>query len=239
MGGVELVDSVAGPVPADLRDRRDAYWRFLERLHAGLVRYRDGVIYGAGLPLIRLGPARFEDRAWRWPITGGLLASRPGGEIGFGSDDGRLVGFLRGYRPLLPEPLYSLTQRPFHEFVTRLFLLQLRGRRPPPGVPAEPALRIAAAAVDGALVLGVVGLAVRRHRLLGSGLLAAAYFAGGWAVAGRTAGQAAFGLRVTSVDGSPVTVGQALLRLAAAPVAALRRRALHDDLAGTEVVRAR
>jgi hypothetical protein len=38
------------------------------------------------------------------------------------------------------------------------------------------------------------------------------------------------------VDGSGLSAGQAAVRLAALPVAALRRRNVHDEIAGTDVV---
>lgn len=235
MAAVELVDRVGGPVPGDLEASRDSYWSFLERLHLGLVRFRDGAVRVLGIPLIRLGRPWFQDGAWRWRVEGGLLAARPGGELGFGAEDGHLVGFLRGYHPTIPEPLYSLTQRPFHRFVTRLFLLHLRGRRQPPGVPAEPGARLAAAAVD-TVLLGVLTRPLpRRVRLP----VAAAYVVAGWALTGQTLGGRLLGLRVVSVDGSPLTPGQAVLRLVAAPAALVARRAVHDELAGTEVISAR
>lgn len=233
MAAVELVDRVGGPVPADLESRRDAYWTFLERLLLGLVRFRGGAVCALGIPLIRLGRPRFEDGAWRWRVEGGLLAARPGGELGVGAEDDHLIGFLRGYQPTIPEPLYSVTQRPFHHFVTRLFLLHLRGRRRPPGVPAEPGARLAAGAVDAAL-LGVVTRALPRRARLAA---AAAYIVGSWALTGRTVGARLLGLQVVSVDGSPLTPGQAALRLLATPAALVARRAVQDELAGTEVIR--
>jgi RDD family protein len=233
METAELVDRVGGPAPADLEARRDAYWRFLERLHLGLIHVRENTIYALGIPLIRLGRPWFEGQAWLWRVEGGLLTARPGGELGFGAENGHLVAFLRGYHPTLPEPLYSVTQRPFHHFVTRLFLLHLRGRRLPPGVPAEPAARVASAAIDAAVVWAGSRLLPRRFRPVA----AAAYFAIGWSLTGRTLGERALGLRVVSVDGSAVTPGQALLRLLAAPAALVARRAVHDELTGTEVIR--
>jgi uncharacterized RDD family membrane protein YckC len=44
------------------------------------------------------------------------------------------------------------------------------------------------------------------------------------------------GQRVVSVDGSRVSAGQALVRLLALPLVALRLRAVHDEIAGTEVI---
>lgn len=232
MAGVELLSEVRGPAPEDLRDRRDDYWRFLERLLLGAVRYRDGTIYGLGLPLIRTGPAEFRSEGWVWPIRGGLLVARPGGEIGFGVEDGHLVGFLRGYRPLLPAPLYRFTQRPVHQLITRLFLLHERGRREPPGVPAAPAARLAAGAFDAGLVFAATRLLGRRAgTLLGAGYLVAA-----WASSGQTLGQRLLGIRAVSTDGSGITPAQAILRLALLPATALRLRAVHDEVAGTEVV---
>jgi hypothetical protein len=232
MEGVELVTSVGGPAPPDLEGRRDSYWRFQEALFGGLLRTRDDTIYGLGLPLIRLGPGRFSGETWSWPITGGLLARRPGGEIGFGLRNGRLTSFLAGYQPRLPAPVYKLTQRPLHQLITRLFLLQQRGRRHPPGVPAPPALRLAAGAIDATIVLAAVRLLGRRRGIV----LGGAYLAGSWARDGRTLGDRLLGLRVVSSDGSGLTPGQAALRLLALPASAVKLRALHDELAGTEVV---
>jgi uncharacterized RDD family membrane protein YckC len=75
------------------------------------------------------------------------------------------------------------------------------------------------------------------------------YFAGSWAVTGRTPGMAVFGLRVVLVDGRPATVGAAILRAATFPLSVAllglgflgilfqqQRRALHDLIAGTTVV---
>ncbi|HEX6487536.1 MAG TPA: RDD family protein [Candidatus Dormibacteraeota bacterium] len=232
MAEVQLRDEVRGPAPADLKTQRDSYWVFLERLCLGLVRFRGGTIYGLGLPLIRMSEPDYADGFWRWRIEGGLLAARPGGELCFGAENGHLVGYLRGYRPTIPEPLYGLTQRPVHRLITRLFLLHLRGRRNPPGVPAAPAARLAATAIDAVLLMNVARLLPRRARPLA----AVAYFAGAWTVTGRTPGERALGLRVVAADGSAVTLGQALLRAVLAPAALVTRRAVHDEVAGTEVV---
>jgi hypothetical protein len=234
MGTVELLSEVRGPAPTDIGRRADDYWRFLERLLLGLVRYRDGAIRALGLPLIRTGPAELRDGAWVWRITGGLLTRRPGGEIGFGVRDGMLIGFLRGYRPLIPSPVYELTQKPVHQLITRLFLLHERGRRNPPGVPAEPLRRVAAGVLDAALLLAAAKAAGRAR----AAALGAAYLAASWSVTGQTVGDRLAGVRIVSSDGSRVTIGQALLRLAALPLACTGR-ARHDELAGTDAVRDR
>ena len=61
---------------------------------------------------------------------------------------------------------------------------------------------------------------------------------GCWSLTGRTVGGLLTGQRLVSVDGSPVAPWQALLRLAALPLAVLTRRAVHDETAATEVVEA-
>lgn len=235
MAVVELHSEVGGPPPEDIERRGGDYWRFLEWLHRGLVRFRDETIFGLGLPLIRLGPPEFTEDGWVWPITGGLLAARPGGRLSWGVRGGHLVGDLRGYSPALPPAIYRLTQGPVHQAITRLFLLHERGRRNPPGVPAAPSLRLTAAGVDTALLLVAARLLGRRR----AAVLGAGYLGGSWVLGGRTAGQALLGLRVVSVDGSPVHWAQAVLRLALLPAAALRLRALHDEVAATEVIETR
>jgi hypothetical protein len=42
--------------------------------------------------------------------------------------------------------------------------------------------------------------------------------------------------RVVAVDGSKVSFGQALVRLALLPFAAVRMSSVHDEIAGTEVI---
>jgi hypothetical protein len=42
--------------------------------------------------------------------------------------------------------------------------------------------------------------------------------------------------RVVAVDGSKVSVGQALVRLALLPLAVVRMSSAHDEIAGTDVV---
>jgi len=42
--------------------------------------------------------------------------------------------------------------------------------------------------------------------------------------------------RVVSIDGSGLDVGQSIVRLALLPVALVRRRGVHDEIAGTDVM---
>jgi uncharacterized RDD family membrane protein YckC len=75
------------------------------------------------------------------------------------------------------------------------------------------------------------------------------YFAYSWAASGRTAGMAAFGVRVVTGDGTGVSGRRAVARTLALPLSFLflglgftgillgdRRRALHDVIAGTAVI---
>lgn len=75
------------------------------------------------------------------------------------------------------------------------------------------------------------------------------YFAGQWALGGRTIGMALFGIRVVMANGSQVTVRAAVTRTLALPLSIIclglgflgilthrERRAWHDRIAGTAVV---
>ena len=67
--------------------------------------------------------------------------------------------------------------------------------------------------------------------------MAVAYHVACWSFGGLTLGGLLLGQRVVAVDGEAVTPGQALLRLAALPLSLIRLRAVHDEVAGTDVVR--
>lgn len=75
------------------------------------------------------------------------------------------------------------------------------------------------------------------------------YFAYQWALGGQTLGMALVGIRVTTLDGGPITRRQASLRTLALPITVAtlgigfcglllgrQRRALHDVVAGTTVL---
>jgi uncharacterized RDD family membrane protein YckC len=64
----------------------------------------------------------------------------------------------------------------------------------------------------------------------------ALYHLGGWSLGGGTFGGRLFRQRLVAVDGSPPTLGQALIRLAAIPLAVIRLRGAHDEAAWTDVV---
>jgi uncharacterized RDD family membrane protein YckC len=140
-----------------------------------------------------------------------------------------------GYRPLLPLPLYALTQLPIHHLLTRLLLLRVRGREPAPGVAAPPRERFRAAAVDLAFCATLAGLAGRRKVSVVLGV-AAIYHVACWSIWGQTLGGVVMRQRVVAVDGSPPSVEQSVVRLLALPFAWARRRPVHDEISGTEVV---
>jgi hypothetical protein len=176
------------------------------------------------LTLLRFGDPQPDGHGWSWPIEGGLLAAAPGGHLRVRWDDGILAVSVEGYRPLLPEGLYRALQVPVHHLTTRLFMLGLRGRNPPPGKPATAEQRLLTHAVDATVCV----ILLRRRRLSTALIGAAAYHVAGWALSGRTPGALIAGTRVVATDGSAVTPGQALVKLFAG-----------DEIAGTETVSVR
>jgi len=95
---------------------------------------------------------------------------------------------------------------------------------------------MAAATIDAALCISAAAIIGRRRRLPVLLGIAAGYHVACWSLSGVTLGGAVMKQRVVAVDGSKVTIGQAIVRLALLPLAALRMRDVHDDIAGTDVV---
>jgi hypothetical protein len=215
---------------------RDSFFEALSELSLGLLQFRDRALRLGPVELIRFGAPVIDARAVTWPIEGGLLAAAPGGTLGVRSVDSGLEARVEGYRPALPISVYSLTQLPLHHAAARLQLLRLRGRLPVPGVPADVSARLAAGAIDVAVCAGIALLVGRRRRLGALPAIAAGYHVAAWAVSGRTVGGAVMHQRVVSIDGSPPSFAQAALRFATLPLAAVRLRALHDEIAGTDVI---
>jgi hypothetical protein len=237
-GRVTTEQSVATTNAVTGKTLRDSFWTDIQALTFGLVRAHDSALRLGPLELIRFGPARVTRSGVSWPIDGGLLARAPGGRLRFETLDDRLEASLEGYQPTLPRALYVVTQLPIHLLWTRLHLLRVRGRTPAPGVTADPSRRLAAGAIDAGLCVALASLssvAGRRRRLTVLLGVTAGYHVACWTLSGRTLGGAVMKQRVVAVDGSNLTAGQALLRLAALPLAALGRN-LHDDIAGTDVV---
>jgi hypothetical protein len=142
--------------PAGARRLGRVYWAVVESATGGLVGAREGA-HGVELRLLRYGPLllRFggpeagagEGRVWcRYPIAGGLLARRAGGEIAFSqtaSPPYELCAEIRGFHPALAagdgtqswtDPLYTRLQSRLHVAISRRYfaaLLRAGGERPP------------------------------------------------------------------------------------------------------------
>jgi RDD family protein len=235
-GKVEVEDSVAMTRDITGKVLREGFLPDVAALTFGIVSVRDNSFYLGPIELLRFGPARVTKTRAEWPVEGGLLARAPGGRFRIEATRGRLVASVDGYQPRLPLPFYLLTQLPIHHLLTRLHLLRVRGRQPAPGMPAEPPRRLAAAAIDLGLCATLAAASGRRLRVPVLVGIAAAYHVACWSLSGRTLGGALMGQSVVAVDGSRPSVGQAVVRLAALPASAMRLRAIHDEVAGTEVV---
>ena len=235
-GRVAVEDSVAAPRPLSGAWLRDRYFASAPAITHGLITWHDDALWLGPLELIRFGEAEVGERDVSWPIAGGLLAASPGGRLQIESGDRILVARLEDYRPSLPRILYALTQLQVHHALVRLQLLRLRGRNPAPGVPADPGRRLAAGAIDAAVCAALAFAIARRRRGIGLLGVAAGYHVACWSVSGRTLGGVLMRQRVVAVDGSRPSVPQSVLRFLALPVAALRLRAIHDEVAATDVV---
>jgi hypothetical protein len=233
---VTLEDSVTSSLPVTGAELRDDFFSDMATMMLGLVRQRGSSLLLGPLEIISFGPAKTTRSGVELPIEGGLLVGERGGSLRIRAGKGRLTASVDGYRPRLPRPLYVVTQLPFHHLVMRLHLLRQRGRLPAPGLPVAPTRRVAAAAIDIGLFALVALVAGKRRRLAALAGIAAGYHVACWSISGRTVGGILTRQRVVSVDGSRVTAGQAVIRLLALPLAAFRMRAVHDEIAGTEVV---
>jgi hypothetical protein len=236
-GRVSVEDSVAIPRAATGKDLRDRYEEDVPRLTLGLLRVRRNSVWLGPLEVLRFGPARVTAHAVEWPIEGGILAREMGGRFRIEAGRGRLVASVEDFSPLLPLPLYRLTQLPIHHMFVRLHLLRVRGREPSPGPPAPRQDRIRAAMIDLALCTALTGIVSRRTRLSLFMGISAAYHVACWSTSGRTLGGLVMRQRVVSVDGSRPTIGQSAVRLLALPFGWARGRPVHDDAACTDVIK--
>lgn len=224
------------PTPITGKALRDSFASDIEALTFGLIRVNDNALRLGPLELIRFGRPRVTRTSVQWPIEGGLLARSAGGHLRIELLSGRLIESVDGYRPMLPRPVYALTQVPVHHLLTRLHLLRVHGRQPELGPAADRSRRLAAAAIDFGLCASMAAVIGRKRRspaLLG---IAAGYHIACWSLTGVTLGGAVMKQRVVAVDGSKVSLGQAIVRLALLPLAAVRMRDVHDEIAGTDVV---
>lgn len=141
----QRISTTLPPVPAtDAGARRlgSAYWEEVRRFSRGLVRERDR---GRGpelrlaglLPLLRFGApvtlVRGDEVECRYPITGGLLATGPGGFLVLsqrGSGPTEVSIAVEAFRPRLAvegrvgvrRRLFDALQAPLHEGIGRRFL---------------------------------------------------------------------------------------------------------------------
>ena len=234
-GAVTVEDSVAAAEPVSGQLLRDRFLAEMPALSMGLIRTRGNSLRLGPFELLRFGRPSVTSSAVEWPIEGGLLVGSPGGRWRIAASDGQLVASVEGYRPMLPRQVYALTQLHVHHLLTRLFLLRVRSRVPEVGVPVESTERRQAAAVDLALCFTLARLFGRKPRLLLG--IAAGYHIVCWSTSGQTLGGMVMRQRVVAVDGSRVTPLQAAVRLAALPLSWILRRPVHDEFAGTEVIR--
>ena len=235
-GKVSIREAVEVVRPLTGARLRDAFVESLPAMTLGLIRYKRDFLTLGPLELLRFGPPVMTRSSVTWPIEGGLLALRPGGEWRIQAT-GRLVdATVTAYVPRLPRPLYVLSHLQVHLLFTRMFLLRLRGREPLPGTPAPSEDRVSAATVDAAMCWTLAGFVEGRKRLKTFLAVAVVYHVVCWSVSGRTLGGAVMGHRVVAVDGTRVTPQQAMLRLALLPLAWITWRPLHDRLAYTAVV---
>jgi len=234
-GRVSIQASVAVPRAVSGAKLRDAYVDAIGALTLGVVRFRGNSIVVGPLTLLRFGAPKVTRNAVEWPIEGGLLARKAGGRWRLQASAGRAEATVEGYTPRLPRLIYSATHLRVHELFTRLYLLRLRGRDPLPGAPAPSADRFRAGTVDVAFCLTLAGL-VRRRRLRRTLIVLAIYHVACWSISGRTLGGLVMSQRVVAVDGSRLTPAQSLYRLALVPLSWLSGRAIHDEMAGSEVI---
>lgn len=124
-----------------------AYWREVQRVTRRLIGVRDDGhslelrMLGSGPVLLRFGRPRFEASealaSCTYPIEGGLLASRPAGEISFAQTGGSVPtvrSTIRGFFPRLAaregEPdwtgaLYNQLQSRAHVAISRRYFASL------------------------------------------------------------------------------------------------------------------
>src|SRR2546428_13954670 len=78
-GRVSIRASVQVPRAITGAKLRDSYTEAIKTQTLGLARFRDGSIMLGPLMLLRFGPPKVTRNAVDWPIEGGLLARRAGG----------------------------------------------------------------------------------------------------------------------------------------------------------------
>ena len=141
------------------------------------------------------------------------------------------------------------------------------GRTPPPLVCAGFVSRLAAGLIDVVVLAAVIGVVnwllitvedlarpwsrtdLNEQLLAATPFLVVGYFVVFWRLTGQTVGKWLLGLRVVSIDGGPITIVRAIVRVAGYILSAVplyagyfliladpHRRALHDRISRTAVV---
>src|SRR3989442_15496646 len=135
-GRVSIRASVQVPRAITGAKLRDSYIEAIKTQTLGLARFRDGSIMLGPLTLLRFGPPKVTRNAVDWPIEGGLLARRAGGNWRLQAPTGRAEATVAGYTPRLPPPPYPANHIQVDQPFTPPSLLRLRGPdslpRPPP-----------------------------------------------------------------------------------------------------------
>ena len=235
-GRVSVEDSVQAPRAVRGEWLRDHFFSGISSATLGLVQFSFETLWFGPINLLRFGEPVESDHEVSWPIEGGLLAAAPGGYFTIRGDGGRLTARITGYRPSLPRKLYELTQLQVHHGLVRQQLLWIRGRSPAAGIPASPIRRGLAGAIDVALCASIAMAVWRGRRFTALAGITAGYHLACWTASGRTIGGFLMGQRVVAVDGSKPSLVQAALRLLTLPLALVKLRAVHDEVAATDVV---
>src|SRR2546430_17262793 len=105
-GRVSIRASVQVPRAITGAKLRDSYTEAIKTQTLGLARFRDGSIMLGPLTLLHFGPPKVTRNAVDWPIEGGLLARRAGGNWRLQASTGRGGGDRGGSTPRpSPPPL--------------------------------------------------------------------------------------------------------------------------------------
>src|SRR2546428_9670154 len=118
-GRVSIRASVQVPRAITGAKLRDSYVEAIKTQTLGLARFRDGSIMLGPLTLLHFGPPKVTRNAVDWPIEGGLLARRAGGNWRLQAAARPVEATLAGYTPRLPRPIYAATHMQGPQPLTR------------------------------------------------------------------------------------------------------------------------
>src|SRR2546428_13419266 len=124
-GRVSIRASVQVPRAITGAKLRDSYTEAIKTQTLGLARFRDGSIMLGPLTLLHFGPPKVTRNAVDWPIEGGLLARRAGGNWRLQAAPGRVGAAGARFTPTPPPPTFPGTPHPVHQPFTPPLLLRL------------------------------------------------------------------------------------------------------------------